>query len=168
MYLTELQKLGVLKTGYQSQHARLLAVAKMVLETDEPERIGHQILLPKLNACIRFFTCPWIAQALWFHRTKAQSFHASPGDLLDRQTRFKPARFLEAFQRHRLSHEQFVDERLILGAVHRAIDVIVATLIVSGRLERDRHVDRIGRYDRCDRVVKIELVVACEFHYRRR
>src|SRR5688572_18172639 len=106
MDLTELQELGVLQSRYQTQHACLLAVSQMVLETDEPVCVGHQVLLSELNASVRLITRFRIRQTLRLHRSKPERLDTTPRDLLDRQARFKPTGLFKSFERDRFRFEQ--------------------------------------------------------------
>ena len=95
VYLPELQKLGVLQTRYQLQNPLLLAVTQMILKTDQPVGIGHQIFLAKLHTRPRLAAGFWVGQAARLHRAVSQSIDAAAGGLLDRQTALKPVRVLK-------------------------------------------------------------------------
>src|SRR5688500_1695240 len=124
MDLTELQELGILQTGYESKHSGLLAVSQMVLTTDEPVCVGHQILLSELDTCIRLVTRFWVRQTFRLHRSEPERLNTASGDLLDRQTAFEPTCFLKTLERDRFRFEQLADEPLVLIAIHRTVNVI--------------------------------------------
>src|SRR4029077_7906851 len=56
-----------------------------------------------------------------------------------------------------------VKDVVLLGR-HRAIYIIVATLAIAGRFKGDRHIYRVSRDDRGDRIIKIKLVVTRQPH----
>src|SRR5690606_28306726 len=66
--LSELEKLGVLQSGDQPQHAGLLAVPQVVLESDEPVGVRHQVFLAQLHARIWLLARLRMPQTLRLHR----------------------------------------------------------------------------------------------------
>src|SRR5215211_3539513 len=107
----------------------------MVLETDDAVSIGHKIFLAKLNTSVRLFAGFRMAQAFRLHRAKSQGFRPAAGYLLYRQARFEPVSVFKTFERDGFRSQHFGDERLVLLPVHRTINIIVATLVISRRLE---------------------------------
>ena len=155
MDLAVLQDLGIFESRDKPNNARLFRIAKMVLETDEAVSIGHQVLLPQLHACIGLLSCFWVRQTFRLHRAVSQSIDAPAGELFKGQAGFEPLRVFEALHRNRFGIDQFIIKNAVLFRRERAVYIIVTAFAVTCRLERYRHIDRIGRDDRSDRVVKI-------------
>src|SRR4029079_18369647 len=99
---------AVFEAGYRPKHASLFGIPEMVLKSNQSVRIGHQIFLPKLHACVRLRICSRVIEALWLHRTISQSVDAASGQFLKWQTRLKPLRLFKAFYRNRFSLDQLV------------------------------------------------------------
>src|SRR4051794_40644287 len=89
MDLAIAEKVCVLKSWNETQHARLLAELQMVLKPDKVVRIGAQVLTAKLYDCIRHRSRSGIPKAHWFHRTKSQGIASAPCNFLDGKTAFK-------------------------------------------------------------------------------
>ena len=85
MDLAEAQELGVLQAGDQAQDARLLAELHMVLEADQVEALGAQILLAELHHGPGTPAGARIVEAHRLHGAEAQGVAAAARDLLDGQ-----------------------------------------------------------------------------------
>src|ERR1051326_9095379 len=134
----------------------------MILEADEVVGVGHQILLPELDGGVRLSSGARVAKSDRLHRPEAQRVAPAPREFFERQTRLEPARLLEALQGHALRRDERVVEARVLLLVHRAVEVVVASLAVARRAEGDLGVDGIGSDYRRDGVVEVKPRAARE------
>src|SRR3982750_705044 len=109
----------------------------MILKADEVVGIGHQILLPQLHSRVGLLAVAWVAQTHRLHRPEAKRIAPSAREFLNRQARLEPARLLEALKRNALRADECVVEARILVLAHRAVEIIVAALVVARRAESD-------------------------------
>src|SRR5690349_24209414 len=84
MNLSELQKLRVLETRDQTQHACLFRIAQMILKADHAIRISHEIFLAQLHGRERFSAGARINQADWLHWAVTQGVNAAAREFFDR------------------------------------------------------------------------------------
>ena len=79
MNLAEAEELRVLQPRNHAQDAGLLAELQMVLEADQVEAIGAQVLLPELHGGPGTAAGARIDQTHGLHRTEAQRIAAAAG-----------------------------------------------------------------------------------------
>src|SRR5215813_1630543 len=108
-----------------------------------------------------------MSQADWLHLSETQSVDTASGQFLNWQASFKPASFFKALQRHALGVKQSLVEGRVLLFIKRTINVIVASFVIAGSAKGDIQINGIRGDYGSDSVVKIELVAARKFHYRR-
>ncbi len=157
MNLTEAHEFSLLESRNQSQHSFLFAELQMVLETDEVVAIGEQVFLAKLHNRPRLSPIARITQPNRFHWPVAQRVTTPSRELFDWQTSFEVHRLLELVQCYRVGRRQRVIESIVLFLIERAVQVVVAALVVARCAKRDACVDRLGIDDRRDRVVEVEV-----------
>ena len=106
----------------------LLAVFQLGLEADHVEQRAELVVLAQLHHGIRLGVRPMrIGQAERFHRPMAQRLAAALGHHFDRQAAVEIGRGrLEIVERDLLAGQQRIDERVVLRARERAIDVVGA------------------------------------------
>src|ERR1044071_6115996 len=102
MNLPVLQELRLFEPWNQPEHARLLAEPEMILEAYEAVGVRENIFLSELNGGVGLPPRARVAQAHRLHRPEAQSVHAAPCQLLNRQARLEPTRLLEPLERDAL------------------------------------------------------------------
>ena len=74
-----------------------------------------------------------IGQTDRLHRAKAQGLVSAGGHNFNGHAAFEIGRILLPFpEGHFLTGHQRVNERVILGLVHRAVDVVLAITVISG------------------------------------
>ena len=136
------------------------------LEADHVVERAKRIVLPKLHDRVGLDgRVVRVGQAHRLHRPVPQRLRAALGHDLDRQAAVEIGRAFPFLEFGLLAVEQRLDEGLILGLVHRAVDVVLAGAarpdLVVARLEpADIHVDRIEMDDRRDGVEEGERVGA--------
>jgi hypothetical protein len=101
----------------------------------------------------------------------AQGLAAALGHHLDRQAAVEIGHVLPLLELGLGAFEQGVDEGLVLGLVHRAVDIgrrvaAGAFLVVARLAPGDVHVDRLDVDDRGDGVEEAELAFAAELQDR--
>ena len=151
------RKLGALEAGNRAKDARLLAVLELGLEPHHVEQRAEPIILAQLNDGARLDVRRMaVGQAEGLHRSVTQSLTAALRHHLDRQAAVEVGRF-PVVESDLLAAEQGIDERLVLFARERAIDVRCvraagARLVVARLQPSARHVDRVAVNNRSDRI----------------
>ena len=115
---------GVFQPGDHPEHLGLCAVFHLGLEPHDVEQRTQGIVAPQLNHGMRFYVrLMRIGQAHRFHRTVAQGFASTLGHHLDRQAAIEIAGGFTFVKLGLVGGQQGVDERLVLIAVHRAVQI---------------------------------------------
>ena len=118
-------ELGALQPGDHAEDARLLAVPQLRLEADHVVERAERIVLAQLHDGMRPLSGARVAQADRLHRPQAQRVRAARRHDLDRQAALEiRRRFLPFVELGLLAGQQRRDERLVLLAVERAVDVV--------------------------------------------
>ena len=159
MQASQPYELGIAQSGKQRKHPTLLAVGHLGLKTDQIVKRSLAVFLTELHDRVGPATRAWIDQAHRAHWTECESFTAPIGHFFDRHASFESDKTLEAMGRDALSAEQSIDECAVLLARQRQVQVIVAAFAVARRAIRNVHVDGLGRNDRRDRVVEIQVLL---------
>src|ERR1044072_4099058 len=129
--LTKLQKLSVRESRNHTQHARLLAIAQMILKTDHAVGVGHEIFLPQLDGGMRFGARPRIVEADGVQGPVAQSVNAAPSEFFNWQTGLEPTSLFKSLQRDTVGLHQGVMKCRIFFFIHRAVQIVVATFSIT-------------------------------------
>ncbi len=163
----EAQELRIREAGNHAEDALLLGNAKPRLEPDEIPHPAGAIFLPELRDGVRLTARPRVAQPHGLERAEAEHIAPALCHHFHRETPLEVRHLVEVVPPVLIRRQQRVDERLVLLARERAIDVralVGATLdrllSVPRRPEHDRLVDRVVRDDGRDRVEEGEPVDA--------
>ena len=161
------RELGVLQAGNGAEDAGLLAVLQLGLEADHVVERAKLVVLAKLDDGVSLgLRVARIGQAERLHRTVAKRLRPTFGHHFDWQAAVEIGRgFFPFLERGLVARNERRDERLILRAVHRAVDVVGAGAAGSGlviaRLEPGYvHVDRVAVHDRRDGVEEGKRILA--------
>ena len=124
----EPRKLGVLEPGNGAEDADLFAVAELGLEAHHVEQCAELVVLAQLHHRVRLaLRPPRVGEAERLHWPVAQCFAPALGHDFDRQAAVEIGRRdFEVLECRLLAGQQGIDERLVLFARERAIDVIGA------------------------------------------
>src|SRR5689334_14699616 len=117
------KKLGVLETGDHSKYALLLGIAKPRLEADEIPHSAVFVLAPELDDGMRLTPGAWIAEADRLHRAEAQRVAPATRHLLDGHAPLEVRDRVELVCARLIGYHQRVEERLVLFARHRAVEI---------------------------------------------
>ena len=157
MDAAEAQELRVAQARNHREDALLLGNAEPRLEADEVPHPARAVLAPQLHHRMRLPAGSRIGKAHRLHRTEARRLPAPPRHLLDRQASLEVGHLVEIVARVLIGSRERVDERLVLVAGHRAVEVVVAVALPIAREGVDPlAVERVGRDDRRDGVVERE------------
>ena len=163
MHRPETREDAVLEAGNHLNDALLFGNLHLGLEADDVEKFVREIFFAELYDCIwpvagcRFF------EPHRLHRTETERVGAARGHLFDRQTSFEMRGFLEIVQRIKLGGQQRADERFVVFAMHRCVEVIRSGSLPVSRFPVElRQIERVGGQNRSDGVVKIESVASQE------
>ena len=152
-------ELGILERRDSAEDADLLAMLELGLEADDIPQGRADIVLAQLNHRIGPAAGLRIVQPDAFERPVAQGLGPALGHHLDRHAALEIGRVLFPFlERHFFAGVKRLDEGVILLAGHRAVDVIIATLVPARGLPGDVHVDAVAVNDRRDGIEKGERV----------
>ena len=158
MKTAEARELGVFETGDRPENADLLGVLQLRLEADHVPKRAERVVLAKLHDGVRPTARARIVEADRLHRTKAQRFAAALRHHLDRQAAVEVGRrCLPLLERRFVAREQRVDEGLVFGFRHRAIQIVGAGsgrsgLVIARLKPGDRRIDAVAMHDGGDRV----------------
>ena len=151
------QKLRLLKTGNHAKHPLLLPVGQFSLESHEVVTGAMGVFRPELYHSIGSLTRLGILKAHRLQRTELHSLAAPFGHHLDGDTTFEVGGLFEFFRLDFLSRKQRVIEGVIGRLVHRTVEIVIPTLVITGCEKYDIHIDGIGIHDRRDCIVKIQM-----------
>src|SRR6185503_18510876 len=151
---------GALEAGDGAQDALLVAPLEAALEADEVEVGAGEVLLLQLHHRVRP-AAVGRGKPHRLHRSVAQRVDAAPRHLLDRQAALEEEGALEVMQRQHFGCDEGGDERLVLVARERRVEVVLAAALAVARgPEELREVERLGVDDGRDGVVEVEVLGA--------
>ena len=101
-----------------------------------------------------------VGQANRFHRAVGQGVFAASGHLLNRQTTLEVATLLERLFRDLFGGQNVVNELIILCLRERAVEIIIAAVVITRGAKRQTRIDRIGCHNRRDSIVEIQILSA--------
>ena len=162
---------GELRLGQAGDHAEdvgLDGVAQAGLEADHVVERAQRIVLAELDDGMGLDRrVARIGEPDRLHRPVAQRFAAALGHHLDRQAAVEIGDPLPVVVLVRLAGKKRIDEGVVFGLVHGAVDVVGAAAagagLVVARLEPgDVHVDRIEMDDGRDGIEEGERLLAGE------
>ena len=168
------RELGLLEPRDHAEDAALFAVLQLGLEAHHVPQRAQRIVLAQLHHRVGAHARRMrVRQADRLHRPEAQRVGTACRHHFDRQAALEIGRRFPFVEGGFFAGDQRGDERLVLVAVERTIDVIGAgaarTSLVVARLEPgDRQVDRIPVHDRRDGIEEGERLLAGEFLDRAR
>jgi len=160
------RKFCFFQTGDGAQQVGLRGIFELGLKPDHVPQCPQRIVLSQLDHGIGAFAGVRVGEADGFHRTEAQCFGTARGHYLDRHAAFEIGRVLFPLLEIGLfALEQSLDEGVILFAVHRAVDIILAVAfrpdLVPARLHPgDVHVDAVLVDNRRNGIEKGQRVLA--------
>ena len=160
----EPQELGIGEPRDQPKDARLLRHPEPRLEAHEVPHAPRLVFTAQLHHRPRPPPGPRIGQPDRLHRPEPQRLAPPPRHLLGRHASFEVRHRVELMRGELVGRRERVDERVIFGLVHGAVEVrasilgatLHGLLVPACLTEDDRLVDRLDREDRCDRVVERE------------
>ncbi|MNJ64501.1 hypothetical protein D3C77_604550 [compost metagenome] len=124
-------ELGVLQAGDHAEDVGLGAVFQLGLEADHVEQGAQGIVLTQLHDGVGLDRrVVLVGQADGLHRAVTQGLAAALGHDLDRQAAVEIGDVLPLLEVGLGTVQQGVDEGLVLGLVHRAVDV--GRLVAAG------------------------------------
>jgi hypothetical protein len=129
MHHAEAYEFGVPQAGNHPQHAGLIAPLDLSLEADKAEMVGRERVLSQLHDRKRNPTGAGVGQADRLHRSESEGLAAAMGHHFDGQTPFEELRTVEVVHGGRLGRDECVVERLVLGLVHRAVQVVPLAIV---------------------------------------
>src|SRR5207244_11117234 len=130
----------MLEAGDHAEDAALLRIRHLRLEADYVEEPTLRVVLAELDAGMRALGGARVDEAHRAHRAEGERVAAPARHLLDRHAALEVDAALELPRRHLLGLRHRLDERMVLLAVERAVDVVLPALAVARRLPCDRHV----------------------------
>ena len=164
---TKARKTRLFKPRNKAEHIRLTGIFQLGLKPDHIEQRAKRIVLAQLHNGVRLdIRLVGIGQPARFHRPMAQRFAPARGHHLNRQTAIEIGRVgFPFFEIGGFAVEQRVDEAVILGFVHWAVDIVFARtaraqLVVARLVPADIHINAVVIDYRCNRVEKGQPVLA--------
>ena len=160
------RELGVLQAGDHAEDLGLRPVLQLGLEADHVEQGSKRIVLAQLDDGVGLDQrIARIGQADRLHRAVPQGLATTLCHDLDRQAAIEIGDVLPVLELGLGTAQQGVDEGLVLGLVHRAVDVgggvAARTFLIIPRLTPgDVEVDRIGVNDGGDGVEEAQGLLA--------
>ena len=166
MQAAETGELGVLQAGDHAEDLGLGPVLQLGLEPDHVEQCAQRIVLTQLDDGVGLdHGVARIGQADGLHRAVAQGLAAALGHDLDGQAAVEIGDVLPRLELRLRAVQQGVDESLVLGLVHGAVDigggVAAGAFLVVARLPPGGvEIDAVGVDDGGDGVEEAEGVLA--------
>src|SRR5436309_3195791 len=136
----------------------------MILKADETVSVGQHVLLSELHGGVRLSAIARVSQTNRLHRPVAQCVNATPCKFFNRQTRLKPSGLLEALERNALGVDESIIKARVIFFIKRAIQIIVAALVITRSAKGYLLIDRVGGDYRRDSIVEVKLIVARQTH----
>src|SRR2546421_7439618 len=136
----------------------------MILKADETVSVGQHVLLSELHGGVRLSAIARVTKTDGLHRPVAQCVNAAPRQLFNRQTRLKPSGLLEALERNALGVDESIIEARVIFFIKRAVQIIVAALVITRGAKGHFKIDRVGGDYRRDSIVEVKLIVARQTH----
>ena len=160
------EKNGVLKSGNHREDPFLFRKCKMSLKADDVEHRSFGIFAPQLDYRIIFFSGFGMSYTDGLQRSEAERILSAARHLLDGHTAFKHLEsfaLLEIVKLCDLCADELEVEGFILFLVHRAIDIIGRSLLITRSKKRFCHIDR-GKinYGSCG-IEEMKFTVPYEF-----
>ena len=160
-------KARLFETGNKFKHMRLFAIFKLGLKAHHIEQSAERIILAQLHHGMRFHVGRMhIGQATRFHRAVAQSIATARGHNFNRQAAIEIGRVgFPLFKIGGVALDERVEESIILGFIHRAVDVIFARaarpdFIVARLIPADIHIDTVVINNRRNGIEKGQFIAA--------
>ena len=166
MQPAEPREFGVLQPRNGAEHRHLLGMLQLRLEAHHVVERAQRIILAQLDDGAGLdHGIARVRQPDGFHRTVPQSFPTTFRHHLDRQAAVEIGRALPFVEGGLLAGQQCIDERLVLDAVERAVDVVAAIpsgpdLVVAGLEPGLLEIDGVTVDDGRDGVEKRQLILA--------
>ena len=146
--------------------------------------VSRKIILPELDGRVWLTARPRIGEADRLHRSEPQRILPAMRHHFDRQTALEKFFLVEIMDSGRLGRRERRVEGAILLRRHRTIQIVAGAVIGSagfrlwalgsrrripipaGGPEHLTHVDRLGKDDRADGVVEVQVLGAHQLHDR--
>ena len=117
------EKLGVLQARNGAKDALLLRIAQSRLKADEVPHSAAPILHAELHDGMCLRAGARVPKSNRLHGPKAQRLTATPRHLLDRHASLEVRDGVEVMRGRLIGLDQRVDERVVLLARHRAVEI---------------------------------------------
>ena len=131
------------------------------LEADQVPHLARLVLTAQLHRRVRLAAGSRVVQADRLHRAEPQRLAAALRHLLDRQAALEVRHLVELVAVKLVGGRQRVDERFVLFARQRRVEVVVAVALAPARLGVEHVViERLGADDRRNRIVERQRVAA--------
>ena len=166
MDAAQTRELGIFKPGNHFENSSLRAVFHLGLKAHHVVERAKRIVAAQLHHRIGFVVRRMrVGQANGFHRAKAQGFTTAFGHDLDRQAAIEIGGGFALVEFGLVGGQKRVDERLVLVAGHRAVEIGGAfffgfALVIARLHPGAAHVDAVVIDDRRDGVEKRQRIRA--------
>ena len=156
----EAKELRVLEPGDHPEDALLLRIAEPRLEADEVPHLARAILHAELHDGVRLAPRARVGEPDGLHRPEAQRLAAAPRHLLGGHAALEVRHLVELVRGRLVGGGERVEERLVLLARHRAVEIRAVALAlhrllaVARRAKDDVVIDGVVGDDRRDGVVE--------------
>ena len=140
------------EAGDHAENALLLAKGEVRLKTHEVVGGAVPVLGAQLDRGPGPVAGPGVGKADGLHGTETDRVDALACDLLCRLTCLEQVAGLEILENDALRTRELMDERLVLFAVHRRVEIVAARfgILVARLRKQDVHIERRGVDDgRC-------------------
>ena len=161
-------KFRIVQRGDHRKDALLLREFQVRLEADDVIDAALRVVAPELHHGIRLLPGLRVLQADGLQRPVAQRVKAAPRHDFNRHAALEDLRILEAVHLRLFGGGQRLDERGILVALHRAVDIICFATVIAGGEPGPLHVDGLKAHERRRRIKKAHIVRAAEIGLDRR
>ena len=155
-------KFRVMQSRDHGKNALLLREFQMGLEADDVIDGACGVVLAQLYNGIRLAARFRVFQADGLQWAVAQRVDAAAGHDLDRHAAFEHVLILKAVNRRFLCRFERIDKGEVLVLIHRAVDIIRFSTVVSGCKPCLFHVDGREGYERRSGVKEADVVLAAE------
>ena len=162
MHRAEADELSAFKAGDHPKHAVLFGLPKLGLETDQAVDARISVFLTKLDDCVGPSARSGVGQSDGFHRAVGEGVASAPRDFFHRQASLEVSGvfFLIKVQVGDLGGEQRGDERFVLLASHRAVEIGGLPFVVTRLAEDLAVVDALGVNRRRDGIEEVQVLRA--------
>ena len=153
------QEFRVVQSGDHGEHPPLLREFQMGLEAHQIVDRPLGVVPPQLHHGVGPASRPGIVQPAGFHGAVQQGIMSPAGHDLHRHTALKHHIVLETVDLRLLCVGQLLPKGVVLFLIHRAVYIIIRSLVIPGSHPRIVHVHALGGHQRRRRVEEMEITV---------